>query len=177
MIAFISVAVLEQLQRQLSLLQPHEYNAPLTVFNGASIGAHTRHVLEFYECLLNGYTQGVIDYDARKRNMSLQDDLHYALACAQRVAAQLLTSDIDKNDLTLRMSFGPDQVCQVPTTFVREEVYLIEHSIHHFALIRIGIQTEFGHVAVEPDFGIAYSTIQYRAQKTFNDIPEVLCAH
>jgi hypothetical protein len=174
MIAFISTAVLEQLQRQLSLLQPHEYSAPLSVFNGASIGAHTRHVLEFYECLLRGSKQGVIDYDARKRNLNLQDDLHCALACAQQLAEQLLLQGADRKELTLRMSFGPDQVCYVPTTFVREEVYLIEHSIHHFALIRIGIQTAFDHVVVEPDFGIAYSTIQYRTQKT---VPEIVCAH
>jgi hypothetical protein len=44
----------------------------------------------------------------------------------------------------------------------RELVYLIEHSIHHFALVRIGIQENFPEIILPCDFGIAYSTIKYR---------------
>ena len=44
----------------------------------------------------------------------------------------------------------------------RELVYLIEHAIHHFALLRIGIQENFPEISLASDFGVAYSTVKYR---------------
>src|SRR5947199_4753853 len=38
----------------------------------ASIGTHLRHILEFYECFLDGVDSGHIDYDARKRDQSIE---------------------------------------------------------------------------------------------------------
>jgi hypothetical protein len=178
MIAYVSLSVLDQLRRHLVALHPDQYRLSLNIFNGASIGAHTRHVLEFYECLLNGAADGVIDYDARARDKAIEYDLAYALQYTDRLSRQLsATNPRTIAQLCLKMSFGPDQSCLIPTTFAREEAYLIEHSIHHFALIRIGLQTAFPEVEVEPDFGIAYSTIQYRKQHSLVSDVELICAH
>ena len=38
----------------------------------ASIGGHLRHILEFYECFLDGVDSGHIDYDARKRDQLIE---------------------------------------------------------------------------------------------------------
>src|SRR6516165_7719008 len=35
-------------------------------------GGHLRHILEFYECFLAGVAGGRIDYDERKRNLSVE---------------------------------------------------------------------------------------------------------
>src|SRR5437879_2189038 len=35
-------------------------------------GSHFRHVLEFYECFLDGLASRKIDYDARKRNEAIE---------------------------------------------------------------------------------------------------------
>jgi hypothetical protein len=177
MIADISITVLDQLRRHLTRLEPKQYALPLSVFNGASIGAHTRHVLEFYGCLLNGAEMGIVDYDTRARNMAIQEDLAYALQCIELIACQLSDTRTWIGSLSLRMSFGPNESCLIPTTFLREEAYLIEHSIHHFALIRIGIQTAFPHVPVDADFGVAYSTIQFKNEN--KKVPQLntTCAH
>jgi hypothetical protein len=45
---------------------------------------------------------------------------------------------------------------------MREMVYLVEHSIHHYALIRIGLQENFPKIIIPENFGIAYSTIKHR---------------
>jgi uncharacterized damage-inducible protein DinB len=36
------------------------------------VGAHLRHVLEFYECFLDGMASGSVDYDQRKRDESVE---------------------------------------------------------------------------------------------------------
>ena len=45
----------------------------------------------------------------------------------------------------------------------RELVYLIEHSIHHYAIIAIALRNEFGHVKIPADFGVAYSTSRHKS--------------
>ncbi len=47
---------------------------------------------------------------------------------------------------------------------MREMVYLVEHSIHHYALIRIGLQENFSDIFIPKNFGVAYSTVKYRAE-------------
>ena len=52
----------------------------------------------------------------------------------------------------------------ITTSFDREEIYLVEHSIHHFALIRIALKTYFSSIKIDDNFGVAPSTIAYRLQ-------------
>src|SRR4051812_20569224 len=45
--------------------------APKTLA-GYKVGSHLRHILEFYECFLNGIECLRIDYDARRRDESVE---------------------------------------------------------------------------------------------------------
>jgi hypothetical protein len=54
------------------------------------------------------------------------------------------------------------KACTVNTTFFREIVYNTEHAIHHLALIKVAL-IEMKLDIVEPDFGVAYSTILYKS--------------
>ena len=47
------------------------------------------------------------------------------------------------------------------TSFTRELFYCDEHTIHHLALIRVGIN-EIGGYQLNESFGVAPSTIKYR---------------
>ena len=44
-----------------------------------SIGKHVRHVVEFYECLLLNSINDVVNYDERKRNLLLEENLKYTI--------------------------------------------------------------------------------------------------
>src|SRR5436309_4122057 len=44
------------------------------------VGGHLRHILEFYECFLDGIESSHIDYDARKRDESVETCRATALA-------------------------------------------------------------------------------------------------
>jgi hypothetical protein len=48
------------------------------------------------------------------------------------------------------------------TSYARELVYLTEHSIHHFALIKIGLQQLNPDLILDENFGYAASTIKYK---------------
>jgi hypothetical protein len=51
----------------------------------------------------------------------------------------------------------------IPTNYYREVAYNLEHTIHHMALIRVGVN-EVSSIVLPDQFGVAYSTIKYKEQ-------------
>jgi hypothetical protein len=161
----ISIQVLTQLQDLIKNLQPAQYAERLTVFNGSSIGGHTRHIIEFYECLLNSLESGIVNYDARLRDLQVEQNRDYALEIIRKNIKKLEKSINPNTPIFLIQKFGNVPEMRISSTFCREEAYLIEHSIHHFALIRIGVQENFTEVPICANFGVAYSTLDFRKEK------------
>src|SRR5438445_12360303 len=58
------------------------------------VGSHLRHILEFYQCFLDGLPTLHIDYDARKRDESLQSDRSIAAETIRSIIKQLQTMPI-----------------------------------------------------------------------------------
>ena len=54
-------------------------------------------------------------------------------------------------------------VMSLPTNYYRELMYNLEHSVHHMALIRVGLK-EFSAWHIVENFGIASSTIRHKKQ-------------
>jgi hypothetical protein len=162
MFTTISIQVLSQLQDLIKNLQPTQYAQRLAVFNGSSIGGHTRHIIEFYECLLNNLDSGIVNYDARLRDMQVEQNRDYALEIIRRNILKLEQNIDPTTPIFLIQKFGNSSEMKIPSNFCREEAYLIEHSIHHFALIRIGVQENFEKVEISKDFGVAFSTLDFR---------------
>ncbi len=165
MLSSISHSILDQLSELLSGLSSEEYSKQLAVFNGSSIGGHTRHVIEFYDCLIKGMYNGTVNYDERERDLAIQQNRDYAIHVIDHLKQKMMDQDVLAKKIHLKAQFG-EHTMLIPTCWEREEAYLIEHSIHHFALIRIGVQENFPTANITSDFGLAYSTIAYREQKT-----------
>jgi hypothetical protein len=166
MITSISINILSQLQEQIERLDMAAYSERLAVFNGSSIGGHARHIIEFYDCLLGSMETGIINYDARQRDLQIEKNRDYAVFIIKKLISKLQNINNIEKIISLEAKFGEHTIRHIPTSFQREEIYLIEHSIHHFALIRIGIQTNFPSVVIEKDFGVAFSTLEFRQEKT-----------
>ncbi len=153
---------LGQLLTVLQQLKPEEYRSPLPVLSGETIGRHTRHVVEFYHCLQKGLEHGSIDYDGRKRELSLEEKLKDGVTAIERVITFVINTSHDR-PLTLEVCYDPSgEKTEIITTYYRELSYNIEHVIHHLALIKIALEQHFPEVIIPENFGVAYSTLSYR---------------
>jgi hypothetical protein len=54
--------VFVQLSETLHQLQDEEYSQPSRILFDATIGQHTRHIIELFLCLEQGYESGVVNY-------------------------------------------------------------------------------------------------------------------
>lgn len=160
----VYIEVVRQLTDLLKQLKPNEYNQSLAVLNGSSMGQHTRHVVEFYQCLLKGLCNGVVDYDARERNLMLENDLKFTINCLHEIENNIESIKNPNEPLLLAVSYCTYNQDFIETNFMREMVYLVEHSIHHYALIRIGLQENFPKIFIPKNFGVAYSTVKHREE-------------
>jgi hypothetical protein len=147
-----------------------EYAKPLEVLSDASIGQHTRHVIEFFECLEQSKHTRRLNYDARNRRMPLETCTAEALAALARIMEGL--GDADERPIVLTQAYCDVERCAVelPTTYARELVFNIEHAIHHQALIRIGVETLRLPAALPDNFGIADGTVHFRNAHVHADL-------
>lgn len=151
---------LGQLAESLEKLDDTGFSASLPVLSGSSIGQHVRHVAEMYGCLFDGLEAGVVCYESRKRDKSIESSRVRAIALLGNISGYL---DQPDRSLTIKANFGNTEAAaiEIPTTYLRELAYNLEHTIHHMALIRIGIEAVSG-IGLDSDFGVAPSTMRFR---------------
>ena len=131
----------------------------------SSVGAHIRHILDRFHCFLAGMPAGSIDYDARKRDKSIEKNLDvatFALVSVRRRIETMAALDDLGNAITVRESVhhqGP--AVTMPSTVGRELMGLVTHSTHHLAIIALIVKS-YGY-EMDSDFGKAASTILYES--------------
>lgn len=154
-----AINILHQLKELLFQLTEEEFCLPLDVFSGSSVGQHSRHILEFYFCLLEQASSKEVSYDKRRRDLKLEGDKYYNFDKISSLTDELevLSSDYA---LDLVTELG-GTTHQTPSSFSRELLYVIEHAVHHMAIIKIGVTLNFPNVTIDKHFGVAESTIRY----------------
>ena len=70
---------LNELIDLLNQLSHKEYSNSCAELSNATIGEHTRHILEMFQCLENQYDSGFVNYDKRERNTRIQTDTTFAI--------------------------------------------------------------------------------------------------
>ncbi|GMN06114.1 hypothetical protein MTsPCn5_15030 [Croceitalea sp. MTPC5] len=153
-----SYNTLIQLKTVLANLPENCFAKPCEALSGSSIGQHTRHVIELYQCLLKGYDKAVIDYDDRARDIEIETDVHKAIDALNAIQEALERPD--KNLLLVNRLNG--ESVEVQSTYFREVLYNLEHVIHHKALLKVGIQDLDQPFSLPSSFGIAPATIEFR---------------
>ena len=154
--------IITQLQLLLNQLDTVSYSESLPILQAGSVGQHLRHVIEFYICLSRQINAGIVNYDARERNHQLENDLGYTRKILSELSNEVAEWHTDK-PLQLRAIFGDTIGTIVPTSLARELVYLIEHAVHHMAIVRMAVAHHLPHIVLPQSFGVAHSTRQHRA--------------
>ena len=140
------------------------YKRPLDLLFGATIGEHTRHFIEFYQCLMDQVDgpDPVVDYSLRLRDKRIEEQPEFAAALVLRLADSI--ADLDTGlDCQLRCSehLHGEEV-SVRSNVNRELLYNIEHTIHHLAIIKIGLAAIAPQLDLPSHFGVAPSTMAHK---------------
>lgn len=152
-------------------LSKEQYSRKLEILTNASIGQHVRHILEFYQCLLSGIESGTANYDTRKRDLKLEENVSFALATIEDVINRILELKSDR-PLILNVNYDleKNKTLELKTSLYRELAYNLEHSIHHQALIKVAISEMKLANLVKSNFGIAPSTIRHNKENVHSNI-------
>ena len=162
---------LHALQQALALLEKMDdttYREPPPEFGPHRVGGHLRHILEFYECFLDGIRTRQIDYDARKRDESIETNRRVAMAKIRAIIQRLENTPALGEDFVIwvRMEDSTDGEVSdpfLPSSAARELQVLSSHTVHHLALIAMTLAAHGK--PVDRDFGMAPSTLRYAAAK------------
>lgn len=148
---------LTQLKDVINQLSDHHYVCPIPALSNATVGEHTRHIIELYQTILKGYDNGIINYDKRERNSAIQ-----TVKSQAEFAIDTILNQIEKEDKKLMMEHCVSDVpVIIETNYYREVLYNLEHCIHHQALIKVAL-LDFNYIQFSETFGVAPSTIEFR---------------
>ncbi len=152
--------VFTQLAGSMEQLSADQYSAPCIHLGNSTIGQHVRHIIEMFQCLENGYQTGIVNYEIRKRDREIETDKNFALQLLQQIQTGLGRDD---KQLILEGVYNDDttDVMKFTTNYYREIVYNLEHTIHHMALIRVGL-TELTEIAIPENYGLAAATVKHK---------------
>ena len=152
--------VFVQLSESIQQLSDEQYKQPSNILFNATIGQHVRHIIELFICLNQGYETGLVNYEKRKRD--------YRIETERELAIELLHSiytSINKPDKNIMLEVSYDEhsndTIVIHTNYYREIAYNLEHTVHHMALVRVGIN-EVSSIELPAGYGVASSTIKYR---------------
>jgi hypothetical protein len=150
---------LRELYNLVSKLTDEEYCFPCYDLSNATIGEHTRHIIEMFQCLENQYDIGVVNYDTRKRDYLIQTNTAFA---KESITAILNQIDRPNKNIQLQQIVDGEELL-LESNYHRELLYNLEHCIHHQALIKVAV-IQSATVEIDENFGVARSTIEYRKQ-------------
>ncbi len=162
-LASASCALLSQLRGLCAQFSAAEYQQPIDLLSGASLGKHLRHIVEFYDCLLIGLKRTEVCYDDRVRDVRLENDPSFMALRLKALSDELCGLGPENLSVLLRSELGAEGVATltVPSTLERELLYVYEHTIHHMAILKIGVLAQFPTVHLAQGFGVADSTLRH----------------
>lgn len=124
-----------------------------------SVGAHVRHCLDHVQAVLEAAPGGLLSYDHRARQTSLEHCRELAAEALRAAVARLdgLVREAKDAPVTLVSQVDRSGVrIQVASSLGRELVFALQHTIHHQATVAV-ILADRG-LTLPATFGYAPST-------------------
>lgn len=158
------VAALERALEDLAMVVaalPHKaYVARLLPSASGSIGEHVRHCLDHVSALVSADPSSCLSYDWRTRGTSVETDPAEALRCLQllriKVAVGRWSARLDEPICVTSTVARDGEALTGMSTLARELAFVLNHTIHHQAMISV-LASLYG-CDVPDGFGFAPST-------------------
>jgi hypothetical protein len=153
---------LSQLKDCIHQMDETNFVEPVELLSGNTIGKHSRHIIELFQCLINQESKGVINYDDRAHSKIIETSVVLSSNAIDEILTGLNQIASDKPLSLISCSDLNGGTFMANTSLLRELQYNVEHAIHHMAIIQIAIKHHFKNLSVPKDFGVAYSTIKFQ---------------
>ncbi|WP_100612405.1 hypothetical protein [Confluentibacter lentus] len=101
----------------------------------SSIGSHIRHILDFYDCILNKDLKNRIDLTARTRNKAVENCCNLAEEYLNVITERLKDSDFNIDDIIIvadDLGLGKIEMSYTLAAILSQAN---SHAIHHYAII------------------------------------------
>ena len=151
--------ILEDVLLFLSKLDNKLYAQPIPALFNGTLGKHTRHLIELYQCLLFRKQIDLVNYDARIRDPKLETNLEAATKAIHQIKNKLSETSLEEQ-FYLSSLLTPNQ--KTPTNITRELLFNHDHCVHHLALMKIGLNIIRPNITLPNHLGIAVSTLKYK---------------
>lgn len=152
-------SVLNDAKCYLKQIRKQDYTQSIQLLSFSTIGQHTRHFIEFFQCLIHQSANRNINYCNRARDMKIETDPDFAIETIEWIIQHLNDTDLNKE---VKLFSGTDKNNFIVSNIAREIHYNIEHTIHHLALLKIGLNFQCQDLEIPDNFGVAASTIKHR---------------
>jgi hypothetical protein len=156
--------LIDELIRAADLIQKIDKETFVKSANGTgSVGGHFRHNLDFATSILNGISEGKIDYERRGRDVKVETDRQYAVEKYIEVIRRVIGVSPDDLNKAVLVRSEINETCWHRSSISRELEFVLSHTVHHHALI--SEKLAFFGIETSPDFGVAPSTLKYWEQQ------------
>ena len=158
-VAALDVA-LEGLATVVAALSPDAYGARLFPAASGSIGEHVRHCLDHVSALVSADPSSCLSYDHRERGTAVETDPVQALRSLQllrlKIAVGRWSTRLDEPICVISTVTQSGVMLSGMSTLARELAFVLNHTIHHQAMI--GLLASLLGCDVPDRFGFAPST-------------------
>lgn len=120
----------------------------------SSIGSHVRHILDFYNCIVNEDDSGV-DLTNRTRNKEVENQSASAFSYLKYLISELKALNCEENRMLVVVDDLGSGLVRLNYTFGSLLAQANSHTIHHYAIInyildRLGVSIEDSRFGFNP---------------------------
>jgi len=153
------IELLDQMRALLEALDDVEYATPAAGRSSGGIGGHVRHCVDHVTALLAARYTGVCAYDRRARGTDIETNRLAALRAIGGIVAVVAHVDpaLFGRDVAVETQLDRSGTTMTTrSTLGRELVFVVNHTIHHNAIVAQMLQARG--IVTAPRFGLAPST-------------------
>jgi hypothetical protein len=118
----------------------------------SSLGCHIRHILDFYDCVLNIDSENRVDLTARKRNNKVESNCDDAVQYLNQIIIRLNNITLKEEGKVIVVDDLGLGITEIQYTVGALFAQANSHAIHHYAIINY-ILDSLGIAIHDNDFG------------------------